>query len=380
LTFYQRSTTVKVQILQENLKNGLAIASRAVASRSTTLPVLSNVLVTAGEDGRLRLSATNLEIGVHTWPQAKVEEPGAVTVPARTLVDLVNTFGDDFVDLSLNGRTQTLGLMCGRSEARLKGIDAQEFPIVPVEADNEKAKTIALQADKLAEAINLVAFAAAADESRPMLTGVLCKISGGQMTLAAADGFRLSVRTISAPDSDSPMQALIPAKALAELARVLGEDDDVRMSVDPQRVIFNLGHTVLVAQLLDLQFPDYGQIIPKSHTTRAVIDRVALLKACRAANIFARESANTVRFTVKPDTVTLNARSDESGSNENEVDATVDGDRCEIAFNVGYMLDVLNAMHTARVVLELTTPSSPGTLRMIGDDDFTHVLMPMHIG
>jgi len=380
---------VKASILQSNLKHGLGVVSRAVASRSTTLPVLSNVLIDAPEaGGRVRLSATNLEIGVNTWLLAKVDEPGAVTVPARTLVDLVNTFPDERVDLILNGKTQTMALQCGRSEARLKGIASTEFPIVPVEADDEKAKIIRLRPDKLAEAIKLVALAAATDESRPMLTGVLCKVNGDEMTLAAADGFRLSVRSVPlTPPAESPMQALIPAKALMELARVLSDDDGVSMSIDPQRVIFNLEHTVIVAQLLDLQFPDYEQIIPKEHNTRAVVATYDLLKAARAANIFAREAANTVRFQVTPgaDTapgqLTLRARSDETGDNENVIDATVDGPPIEIAFNVGYLLDVLSAIPAHYVTLELSTPSSPGVLRMAEDEEhFTHVIMPMHTG
>ena len=187
---------MKVSCLQENLAKGLGIVGRAVSPRST-LPVLGNVLL-ATDAGRLKLSATNLEVGINCWIGAKVEEDGAITVPARTLIDLVNALPPERVDMELIVRTQTLNLRAGRSESNIKGIDAQEFPIVPV-AEGEGG--IPIEPDVLRTAIQQVAFAAATDESRPILTGVLAKFEDSHLTLAAADGFRLSVRTLPLPQS-----------------------------------------------------------------------------------------------------------------------------------------------------------------------------------
>jgi DNA polymerase-3 subunit beta len=377
---------MKVSCLQENLAKGLSIVSRAVASRSTTLPVLSNVMLST-DNGRLRLSATNLEIGINTWIGAKVEEDGAITVPARTFGDLVNTLPPDRIDLELSVRTQTLHMRCGRSEANIKGIDAQEFPIIPTP---EGTGHILIEPETLARMINQVAFAAATDESRPMLTGVLTKFDQDQLTMAAADGFRLSVRcaTVSTPVSD-PIQILIPAKALTELVRVSGsQEDPIEITISPTRnqILFRLENTDLVAQLIDLQFPDYDQIIPKRSNTRTVVNAEELLKAGRAANIFAREAANTVRIHIVPGEeltpghVSIAARSDETGDNLGEIDATVEGEEIEIAFNVRYLLDVLSVIDTQQIALETMSPSSPGVIRLVGDDDFIHVIMPMHIG
>jgi DNA polymerase-3 subunit beta len=377
---------MKVSCLQENLAKGLGIVSRAVASRSTTLPVLSNVLLST-DNGRLKLSSTNLEIGINTWIGAKVELDGAITVPARTFTDLVNTLPPERVDLELTVRTQTLHLRCGRSEANIKGIDAQEFPLIPTP---EGTGQIQIKPEALNTMINQVAFAAASDESRPMLTGVLAKFENDSLTMAAADGFRLSVRntTIDTPVSE-PFQILIPSKALTELARISGDQEDpVEMTVTPTRnqILFHLKDTDLVAQLIDLQFPDYQQIIPKRHTTRSVANALDLLKAGRAANIFARESANTARLHIVPGEeltpghISIAARSDETGDNVGEIDATVEGDEIEIAFNVRYLLDVLSVIDTPQVALETTTASSPGVIKPVGDDDFIHVIMPMHIG
>lgn len=377
---------MKVSCLQENLAKGLSIVSRAVASRSTTLPVLSNVMLST-DNGRLRLSATNLEIGINTWIGAKVEEDGAITVPARTFGDLVNTLPPDRIDLELSVRTQTLHMRCGRSEANIKGIDAQEFPIIPTP---EGTGHILIEPETLARMINQVAFAAATDESRPMLTGVLTKFDQDQLTMAAADGFRLSVRcaTVSTPVSD-PVQILIPAKALTELVRISGsQEDPIEVTISPTRnqILFRLENTDLVAQLIDLQFPDYDQIIPKRSNTRTVVNAEELLKAGRAANIFAREAANTVRIHIVPGEeltpghVSIAARSDETGDNLGEIDATVEGEEIEIAFNVRYLLDVLSVIDSQQIALETMSPSSPGVIRLVGDDDFIHVIMPMHIG
>lgn len=376
---------MKVSCLQENLAKGLSIVSRAVAPRST-LPVLGNILLSA-ENGRLKLSATTLEMGLTCWIGAKVEEEGATTVPARTFVDLVNTLPTDRVEMSLTVRTQTLNVRSGAFNNDLKGIDAQEFPLVP-QAD--LAHGVQLNVEDLREMIQQVAFAAAADDSRPILTGVLAKIDGGKLTLAAADGFRLSVREahLSSPAGE-PVSAIIPARALVELARVAGDvEEPVIMTLPPGRgqVIFHLKDVELVSQLIEGNFPDYTQIIPRSHVTRTVINTADFRKACKAADIFAREAAHTTRVKITPGTelqpgkVEVTATAAETGSNESTVDASVEGQPIEIAFNARYLVDVLGVIDTPTVSLETSSPASPGLIRPVGRDDFLHVIMPMHIG
>ena len=375
---------MKVSCLQENLAKGLSLVSRAVAARST-LPVLGNILL-ATDNGRLRLSATNLELGITCWVGAKIEEDGSITVPAKTFVDLVNTLPQDKVELDLNVRTQTLNLVCGRTQAHLKGIDAQEFPLIPcADLDN----SLELNVEDFKEMINQVTFAAATDEARPILTGVLAKIDGGLLRLEAADGFRLAVRTasLSAP-AETPVTAVIPARALAELARVVGSDEPVYMSLPPGRgqVIFHHGNVELVSQLIEGNFPDLSAVIPKNYTTRTVLPTEEFRKACRTSDIFAREAAHTARLKIKPGTeltpghVSISATSAETGDNVAELDATVDGVPIEIAFNVKYLVDVLNVISTPNVALETSTATSPGIIRPVGRDDFLYVAMPMHLG
>jgi DNA polymerase-3 subunit beta len=375
---------MKVSCLQENLARGLTIVARAVAPRST-LPVLGNVLL-ATDDGRLRLSATNLELGITCWIGAKIQEEGSTTVPARTFVDLVNTLPSDKVEMSLSVRTQSLNVRCGAFNNDIKCIDAQEFPPMPPSEGNG----LTLDSANLREMIGQVAFAASNDDARPVLTGVLAEIDKGDMTLAAADGFRLSVRTAHLGSLEGgPMRAIIPARALSELARVMGDGEQtVQMILPPNRnqVIFRGKDVELVSQLIDGNFPDFRGIIPGSYATRSVLPTGAFLKACKAADIFAREAAHSARLRIQPGgelepgTLEVSATAAETGSNEATVDATIEGEAIEIAFNVRFLVDVLSVIDTPNVALETSTAASPGVVRPVGREDFLHVIMPMHLG
>jgi DNA polymerase-3 subunit beta len=375
---------MKISVLQENLARGLSLVSRAVSPRST-LPVLANVMV-ATEGGRLRLSATNLELAITCWIGAKVEQEGATTVPARTFADLVNALPNDKVEMALAVRTQTLNVRCGQSNNDIKCIDAQEFPPFPtVEAENG----LTLNVEDLRQMISQVVLAASTDDARPVLTGVLLEMSGNTMTLAAADGFRLSVRTAQLAEKVPAGKAIVPARALAELGRILSDGEEtVTMTLPPNRgqVIFRSKDVELVSQLIDGTFPDYRSIIPTSYTTRSVLSTGAFLKACKAADIFAREAAHSARLHVAPGSqlepgkVEITATAAETGSNETMVDATVDGAAIDIAFNVRFLVEVLNVIDTPNVALETNSTSSPGVIKPVGRDDFLHVVMPMHLG
>lgn len=377
---------MKVIVLQENLARGLGIVSRAVSPRST-LPVLANVLI-ATDEGRLRLSATNLEIGITCWIPARIEEEGSTTVPSRTFADLVNTLPGDQVLLTLDSQTQNLNVHSGSSNNDIKCIDAQEFPPLPV-ADMEGA--IQLNVVDFKEMIHQVAFAASTDEARPVLMGVLMTVDKDQVTMAAADGFRLSVRkaVLSSP-APKPVNAIIPARALSELARVSGDGDEMISMVVPKgrgQVIFRVKDVELVSQLIDGTFPDYQQIIPRQYKSRTLVSTASLLKACKQAEIFAREGSNVARLDIKaangdmtPGEVEISAVSEETGRNETIVEATVDGSGVLIAFNVKFLREVLEVVKTPNVALETSAANAPGVIRPVGDDNFLHVIMPMHLG
>ena len=382
---------MKVSCLQENLIKGLSTVGRAVASRST-LPVLSNVLLTT-DNGQLKLSATNLEIGINYWLGAKVEEEGAITVPARLLTDFVNSLPAERIDLNLDIESQTLNVKCARFKSNIKGIDSEEFPIVASAEDD--ASSLKLNPDSLRTMIEQVVFAAATDESRPILTGVLVQFNEDNLTMAAADGYRLSVK--SAPllkNAQDMTEVVIPARALTELARISADQEEpVEVIITPARkqILFRLSHVDLVSQLIEGKFPDYNQIIPDGHTTRSLIDTQGFLKAVRVAYLFARDSANIVKLEIVPGEdqptdgqlsgghIRISANSAEIGDNASEVDAAIIGDPVEIAFNAKYMIDVLSIISVPQVVVETSVESAPGVIKPVGDDVFTHIIMPMHI-
>ena len=377
---------MKVTVLQENLARGLGIVSKAVSPRST-LPVLANVLV-ASDEGRLRLSATNLEMGITCWIPARIEEEGSTTVPARTFVDLVSTLPSDQVNLKLDVQTQTLNVRGGTSTNDIKCIDAQEFPPLPV-PDLDGA--VQINSGDFREMIHQVAFAASSDEARPVLMGVLIQVDKEKLTMAAADGFRLSVRkaVLSAPVS-APVSAIVPAQALKELARVAGDAEELIYMVLPKgrgQVIFRVKDVEVVSQLIDGTFPDFQQIIPRSYKSRTLVATASLLKACKQAEIFAREGSNVARFNIKtaqgemqPSEVEISATSEETGKSETIVEATVDGSGVLIAFNVKFLREALEVIRTPNVALETSAANAPGVVKPVGEDDFLHVIMPMHLG
>ena len=377
---------MKVTVLQENLARGLGMVSKAVSPRST-LPVLANILI-ASDEGRLRLSATNLEMGVTCWIPARIEEEGSTTVPARTFSDLVGTLPSDQVLLRLDPSTQTLNVRGGSSTNDIKCIDAQEFPPMPV-PDFEGA--VQINVGDFREMIHQVAFAASSDEARPVLMGVLVQVDKDKLTMAAADGFRLSVRraVLSTP-SPAPVSAIVPAQALKELARVATDSEEPIYMVIPKgrgQVVFRVKDVEVVSQLIDGTFPDFQQIIPRSYKSRTLVSTSSLLKACKQAEIFAREGSNVARLNIKsaqsemqPSEVEISATSEETGKNETIVEATVDGTGLLIAFNVKFLREALEVIRTPNVALETSAPNAPGVVKPVGDDQFLHVIMPMHLG
>jgi DNA polymerase-3 subunit beta len=377
---------MKVTVLQENLARGLGTVAKAVSPRST-LPVLANVLI-ASDEGRLRLSATNLEMGITCWIPARIEEEGSTTVPARTFSDLVSTLPSDQVLLRLDPSTQTLNVRGGSSTNDIKCIDSQEFPPMPV-PDFEGA--VQINVGDFREMIHQVAFAASSDEARPVLMGVLVQVDKDKLTMAAADGFRLSVRkaVLSTPSS-APVSAIVPAQALKELARVATDGEEPIYMVLPKgrgQVVFRVRDVEVVSQLIDGTFPDFQQIIPRSYKSRTLVSTSSLLKACKQAEIFAREGSNVARLNIKsaqsemqPSEVEISATSEETGKNETIVEATVDGSGLLIAFNVKFLREALEVIRTPNVALETSAPNAPGVVRPVGDDQFLHVIMPMHLG
>jgi DNA polymerase-3 subunit beta len=367
---------VKLSVMQENLARGLSTVSRAVSSRSS-LPVLANVLLRT-EDAGLKLTATNLEIGITSWVPGRIETEGALTIPARLLTDVVGGLpAGERVDLEVEGTT--LSVRSGRFQTHLRGIDADEFPVIPSAGDRP---TTRVSQKVLRKALSEVTFAAASDEARPILTGVLTRFAGERLTLAAADNYRIAVKTIDVLSPVEDTSLVIPARSYVELMRVLADTDDpVDIMLAPARsqVIFHVDTIDLVSRLIDGQFPNYQQVVPTNHTSRAVVDRDELLKAVRLSALIAAGAANVVKLRIGEEGsagITIAAAAD-VGDAEGEVEAVLEGEPVTVAFNARYLTEALQNVDADRLALELNGPLSSGVFRPTDDADYVHVIMPV---
>ena len=373
---------MKVTSLQENLARGLQIAGRAVSTRGS-LPILGNVLLRT-ENGRLKLTATNLEVGINVWVPAKVDDEGAITVPAKLFTDFVLSLPPGPTELSLNVRTKTVHLKSGPYEANFKGLDAEEFPTIPVAPDKPTTK---LAKSTLRRMIGEVAFVATTDDSRPVLTGVLTTFEGDKATMAAADPYRLSVRTATLLQKvDTKLEVIIPARSLQEVQRIIDDSEDpVEIFITPNgsQVIFHTEEADLVSRVIEGQFPNYRQVIPTGKAaTSIIVQREELLQATRLASLFARDSANMLRFQVDPSgqpPLIISANAAEVGDQTAKVEATVDGQNTTIAFNSRFISDALSSVTAPEIRLELGGPLAPGVIKIVGDDSYLHVVMPLRI-
>jgi len=375
---------MQVTCLRENLSRGLANVSRAVASRAT-LPVTQNVLL-EGDNGQLKLTATNTEISISTWIGAQIEGEGSITVPARMLTDFVNSLPGETVTIDFQPESAGVKVSSGKFNGDISGIPAEEFPPIP---EVSGGVSVAIPADTFKGALERVVFAAATDDSRPVLTGVKIELKEKSFIVAAADGFRLAVETGELAEAiDGEIGIIVPAKTLAEVERLLGDGSStISLSTDSndRSAKFRLDSSEIVTSLVQGTFPDYEKLIPTSWSTRASIDLSQMSQATRAASIFARDGSGIIRIMINPGeadaagAVKVIARAEEVGANENEVEASVEGDETKIAFNSKFLSDVLNVIEGDDVKLETTTPSSPGVFRSPKHENYTHVVMPMFV-
>lgn len=372
---------MRLSVLQAEFKRALSVVSHAVAGRSS-LPVLSNILL-EGRDGQLVLTATNLEIGIQHSIPVRLDTWGSTTLPAKLLSDVVGSLPNDRINMGLDDQTLTMNLKCGRFETNIKGIDIEEFPLFPQFTTD--TNTAVFQADVLRDALNRVVFAAATEDTRPILAGVHIRLEKNTAVLTTADGFRLARRTINLPQPVDSCAITIPAKALNELARIISGDAIVKMTATDALVLFQCGATTLHARLIDGKFPDVDRAIPTSYDTHIIADKKELQSALRLASYFANTAANVVRIsTVRgpedtPGWLTLTANAAELGDNKSELNALVAGKDTRIALNAKYLAAAIDAVTTPQVAIELQGEKSPAVVKPVGDDSYIHVVMPMTI-
>lgn len=378
--------TMQVEVEQLLLRAALTSALR-VAGKNGAMPIIQSVLLTA-EGERLRVTSTNLAMGLNTWIPARVLVDGAVCVPAKTITEVVSSLSG--LRVTLEERDGALRVECDRVGVTLKSANVADYP--PVFDGGGLDPAVRLSSDTFRAMVDLTAFAAAKDESRPVLSGINVRINGDALTVASADGFRLALRSETLDRAAAtPINVIVPASAMSEIARAVVDDDlDLMVTANGTQIIGRgrgpSGHIAVVSRLLEGQYPDLDRVIPKEHSTEAVVDRVQMLGAIRTAAIFARDNANIV--TLKLDAgsddglawggITVQAEAAEVGDNTSVVPATVTGDSMSITFSAEFLAEVLGALKTEKVRLRMSGPLSPAVIVGVGLDAYTHVIMPMH--
>ncbi|PIU03460.1 DNA polymerase III subunit beta [Candidatus Shapirobacteria bacterium CG08_land_8_20_14_0_20_39_18] len=377
---------MKLVILQEDLNKALVTVSRSVSSKSS-LPILANILLET-EEGRLKLSATNLEVGINYWLGVKIDNEGSITIPARIVNELIASL--PAAKIELETKESTLFLSTNNFKINVAGLDSAEFPKVPFFPKNPLA---VFGKEDLIKGLSQVVIAAAQDEGRPVLTGVLFTSRIEGLTMVATDGYRLSLKKISAQEIDKSVEKLIiPGKTLQEVVRIAQETADNKggsitiklgLTTEKSQAVFSFPNIDFSTRLIEGEFPDYQKIIPQSSTTKVIFGKEEFLRAIKTASIIAREQANIVKLVIDPvgssGKMTITAETAQVGANESEIEAKTEGEKLEIAFNYRFLLDFLNVVEGDEIIFEAGGPLAPGVFKPTGDDSFLHIIMPVRI-
>lgn len=365
---------MKISCIQEKLNKGLSLVNRIVSNRGS-LPILSNVMLTS-DKGRLKISATDLEIGINTWIGAKVEEEGSITVPARLISEFVNTNKDQTINMALNNND--LEIFSEKYKANIKGINASEFPLIP---NIKKDIFASIDSQELNTALSEVYFAAAVDETRPVLTGILFKFIGGKLKIAATDSFRLAEKEIIFKDgSKQEKQIIIPQRAAIELIRIISNfSGKIDIYLEENQVLFTFGDTEFTTRLINGSYPDYEQIIPKKHQTEINITKNEFSDAIKMASYFARETANNIKIKTEESKLKISANSPQVGDNVSEINAQITGNACEIAINAKFALDFLNVIKDQNINIKINENNSPVLFSSQEKKGYLYIIMPLRV-
>jgi DNA polymerase-3 subunit beta len=363
--------TMKISCKRENLAKALNIVSRMVRARAT-LPVLSNILI-ASDNGRLKLAATDLEAAVCIWTGAKIDEEGAITVPARILVDYITSNNDETVRLEAS--TTDILIKSEHYKATIKGIAAEEFPIIPKISGT---KPIKVKAADLKDAIFSTVFSAAMDETRPVLAGVLLRIKGNDLKVVATDSYRLAEYSIKLDEAQQPFEAIVPQRALAELGRILPQDDKIVEIVSAEgQTKFQFDDIQFVSRQIEGTFPDYEQIIPKNFVYEFTAPKSAFEEALKTANIFARDAGSNIKLKTGDKVIEISAISAQVGDAEATLPVDSKGGNLEVAFNAKYILDGVNVIESPEVSFGLSGQLEAGLIQSAEKKNLIYLVMPL---
>ena len=369
---------MKLSLLQENLNLALTNVSRFVSSKNQ-LPILNNILLST-DRGRLKLSATNLELSINYWVGAKIEKEGKLTVPAKEITEFVSYLPAEKIDLEL--KNNLLNISSPKLNSEFTTTPANDFPDFPkINPDT----SFEIDFNLFTQSIDQISFSSATDDTRPVLTGILCIFEKKSIKFIATDGFRLSLKEIKLEKpldlKKDSLSFLIPARSLIEVTKLAKNDSKIKVGLtsDEHQVIFVLDDIELVSRLIEGDFPDYKKLIPESYSTKVFINRDELLQSVKLASVFARESANVVKTNIKKNLLELSANAPQVGQDLIKLDSKTEGESLEVAFNYKFLTDFLTVCKSDEILIELNENLSPVFFHDQSDPSFTHIIMPVRL-
>ena len=367
----EKKDKLKLEVLQHDLLPAIQAISRSVGVKST-LPVLGNILL-ASHEGKLKIAATNLEIGVIKMISAKILEDGEITVPAKIITDLIASLPASLITIETNG--DLVKITANKFSAEINGIPANEFPVIPTSTENSVSFKRQILKD-----YSRIMFAASGDGGRPVLTGILTSAHLGKLDLVATDGFRLAHQQVDLPEQKVSFKSLIPKKTLEEVLRIVEEDaaEEVLLSTSDSQnqIIFNIGQTIVSSRLIEGNFPAWEKIIPTEHKTRIIVDRAGLTQAIKLASVFAKTEANVITFDISKEVI-VSSETKELGAQTNELDCQIEGEPLKIAFSAKFLADAVSASEASSLMIEFSTPLSPALIQPIGLSGLEYIVMPV---
>jgi DNA polymerase-3 subunit beta len=369
---------MKFTITREQLQEGLVAVAASVPTK-TTLPVLSNILLEATRDG-IRLSGTDLDIAVSTTVNASVDQEGAITLPARKLVEIIRELPSAAIRVTASGE-QRVTIECGRSKFKLLGLPREEFPAFPAVKFDSSWRTSSGDLQKL---IGHVAFAASTEESRPILNGVLWELRPERMRMVATNGHRLARMDVPSAATGGSSQAdlIVPPKALEQIRRLFGSDEQVEIARSENHLGFRSERTQIFTRLIEGPYPNYEQVIPRDNDKTATADKAALTSALRRMSIVASDQTHRIRMAFANGSCKLSVQTPDLGEAQEEVTVSYDGEPLEIGFNASYMLEILKYMPTDEVKMTFKAPERAATCEPVGWNDpasFLTLVMPLRL-
>ena len=366
------SAGLRITCAKDELAQALGVVSRALSTRSS-VQILSGILLEA-RAGELRLAATDMELSLRASLSAQIEGDGSIVLPGKTLVDIARLLPGDEVTIEHKPAESVVHVTAGTASYTLNTYNPEDFPRLP---ELEAVSTFSVERESLLETIQRVARAASRDESRPVLTGVLVQFAGGKLTMAATDSYRLAVKETTFTGTVPDLEAIVPGRALQELARVANSGDEVEVGVQENQVLFSTDGVWLTTRRIDGQFPNYRQLLPESFEHELTLPRVELLEVIRRASVMIQR-ATPLQLRFAEGELTVIARTHEVGESQESLPVAYTGDVLEIGFNADFLRDGLELLDSDDVRVKLISPLRPAVIQGEGDD-FTYLVMPIRL-